>query len=215
MSARPAPHADRTRASLMSAAADTLREDGVAGLSARRVAARAGVNQALIFYHFGSLGELVDAACRTAVDASIDDYRDAFAAATSFSDLLRIGRTLHQRERAAGNVAMMAQLMAGAQGNEQLAGTARYCMARWNGELETVVGRLLDGSTFAGLIDTGGLTRAVSSGFLGVELYEGIESAGARQALRTLEELGVLIEIIDELPPIARRALRTKLRRRT
>jgi len=35
----------------MSATTDTLREDGLAQLSARAVATRAGVNQALIFYH--------------------------------------------------------------------------------------------------------------------------------------------------------------------
>ena len=41
-----------TRAKLLSAAAEALRVDGVAGLSARSIATRAGVNQALIFYHF-------------------------------------------------------------------------------------------------------------------------------------------------------------------
>lgn len=215
MTVRQAPHADQTRAALLDAAARTLREDGLAGLSARHVAARASVNQALIFYHFGSLVQLVDAACRAAVDASIPDYRQQFAAAGTFRDLLAIGRELHRRERAAGNVAMMAQLMAGAQRNEQLAATARYCLARWNDELEAVVARLLQRSALAGLLDPLGLTRIISSGFLGLELYEGIDAAAALQALDALERFGDLVEIVDELPPIARRALRTKMRRRS
>lgn len=214
MSARPAPHAEPTRARLLDAAADTLREDGITGLSARHVAARAGVNQALIFYHFGSLTQLVDAACRAAVEASIRNYRDRFAAADTFGDLLSVGRELHQRERAAGNVAMMAQLMAGGQRNEQLGATARYCVARWNDELDGVVSRLLAGSALTGLIDPAGLTRVISAGFLGLELYEGIDEAATKRALTTLERLGDLIEIVDELPAVARRALRAKMRRR-
>jgi AcrR family transcriptional regulator len=203
-----------TRIKLMSAAVEALRENGIAELSARSVAGRADVNQALIFYHFGSVADLIDAACRDAVDSSIDGYRSEFAAVSSFVELLRLGRVLHERERASGNVAVMAQLMAGAQGNERLATTARYCLARWNAELETVVGRLVDGSAFDGILEPAGLARAISSGFLGLELYEGIDRAGAEAALDVLERLGVLVEVVDELPPIAQRALRAKLRRR-
>jgi AcrR family transcriptional regulator len=203
-----------TKAKLMSAAVDALRENGIAELSARSVAARADVNQALIFYHFGSVADLIDAACRDAADSNIDGYRSEFAAVGSFVELLRLGRVLHERERASGNVAVMAQLMAGAQGNERLATTARYCLARWNAELETVVARLIGGSAFDGILAPAGLARAISSGFLGLELYEGVDGAGAEAALDVLERLGVLVEVVDDLPPIAQRALRAKLRRR-
>jgi AcrR family transcriptional regulator len=203
-----------TKAKLMTAAVDALRENGIAELSARSVAGRADVNQALIFYHFGSVADLIDAACRDAVDSSVDGYRSEFAAVGSFVELLRLGRVLHERERASGNVAVMAQLMAGAQGNERLAATARYCLARWNSELETVVARLVEGSAFDGILEPAGLARAISSGFLGLELYEGVDRAGAEAALDVLERLGVLVEVVDELPPIAQRALRAKLRRR-
>jgi AcrR family transcriptional regulator len=209
------PDVRGTRAKLTAAAADALRENGIAELSARSVAGRADVNQALIFYHFGSVADLIDAACREAVDSSIDGYRQQFAAVGSFVELLTLGRDLHERERATGNVAIMAQLMAGAQSNERLAATARYCLARWNAELETVVARLVDGSAFEGLLEPAGFARAISSGFLGLELYEGVDSAGAHDALEALERLGVLVEVVDELPPIAQRALRAKLRRRT
>ena len=53
-----------TRVKLQKATAEALRESGIAGLSARTVAARAGVNQALVFYHFGTMPELVQAAVR-------------------------------------------------------------------------------------------------------------------------------------------------------
>lgn len=202
-----------TKSKLLAAAAETLRVDGIGGLSARTIAARAKVNQALIFYHFGTVGELVDAACRQAVDDSAEFYHEQFAAVTSLTDLLTLGRELHERERASGNVAMMAQLMSGAQQDQTLAGAADYAMTRWNLEIELVVRRVLAGSSLAEITDPAGLARAISAGFIGLELYEGIDADGAELALDSLEHLGVLVEVMDDLGPVARRALRAKVRR--
>ncbi|HET6938127.1 MAG TPA: TetR family transcriptional regulator, partial [Nocardioides sp.] len=74
-----------TRDKLVRATQEALVEDGIAHLSARTVAARAGVNQALVFYHFGTVSELVEAAARALSDASIDHYRGRFAAVDSLT----------------------------------------------------------------------------------------------------------------------------------
>ncbi|MFD8819212.1 TetR/AcrR family transcriptional regulator, partial [Streptomyces sp. NPDC059627] len=47
-----------TRAALVAAAADALREVGFAGASAREIARRADCQQSLVFYHFGSVAKL-------------------------------------------------------------------------------------------------------------------------------------------------------------
>jgi AcrR family transcriptional regulator len=206
---------NHTKAKLLVAAAESLRVDGIAGISARAIANRANVNQALIFYHFGSVGELVEAACRQAVDDSAEFYREQFAAVTSLSQLLALGRDLHTRERAAGNVAMMAQLMSGAQTDETFAAAAKYAMARWNLEIESVVRRVLRDHPLATLTDPAGLARAISAGFIGLELYEGVDAEGAALALAALEQLGVLIDVMDDLGPVARRAIKAKMRRTT
>ncbi len=202
-----------TRGKLLAAAADTLRVDGIAGLSARVVAARAGVNQALIFYHFKTVPALVDAAVRRSVDDSTEQYRDALAGVTSLSDLLLVGRQLHERERAAGNVAIMAQLMAAAQHDSQLAGAARYAMDRWTEQVEAVVRRVLAGNPIADVVEPVGLARAISAGFIGFELYQGVDGTGAALALDALERLGVLVDAVDDLGAVARRAVRSRLRR--
>jgi AcrR family transcriptional regulator len=197
---------------LLVAAAESLREDGIAGLSARAIANRADVNQALIFYHFGTVGELVEAACRQAVEESAEFYHEQFAAVSSLTELLALGRRLHERERAAGNVAMMAQLMSGAQTDPTLASAASYAMARWNEEIEAVVRRVLQGNPLSELTDPAGLARAISAGFIGLELYEGVDPEGAGQAIAALEQLGSLIDVIDDLGPVARRAMRAKVK---
>lgn len=201
-----------TRAKLLSAAADVVREHGASGASARVIAGRAGVNQALIFYHFGTVSELIDAACRQAVDEAADRYREMFTRVTSLSGLLDVGRQLHQRERATGNVAMMAHLMAGAGNDPVLAGAARYAMSVWAAQIEGVVIRVLGGSPLAEIVDSTGLARAISASFIGLELYERVDAEGAAHALDSLERIGVLVEVVDDLGPIARRALATKLK---
>jgi AcrR family transcriptional regulator len=202
-----------TRAKLLAAAAESLRADGMAGLSARVIAARAGVNQALVFYHFGTLNELIDASVRQAVDESADSYREQLAAVGSLRELLTLGQTLHEQERDRGNVAMMAQLMAGSQRDPVLAGAARYAMQRWNAEIEVVIVRLLGSSPLAAFVDLSGLTRAVSAGFIGLELYEGVDPDGASSALTALRGLAAIVEALDNLGPVGQRALRATLRR--
>ncbi|MBE7190144.1 MAG: helix-turn-helix transcriptional regulator [Jatrophihabitans endophyticus] len=197
----------------MAAAVAVLRDEGMAGLSARTVAARAGVNQALVFYHFTTLNGLVDEACRQTVDDSVEFYRTRFAAVDSLVELLHAGRELHERERAAGNVALMAQLLSGAQRDDVLGDAARYAMATWNREIEVVVRRVLATSPLVGIADPAGLARAVSASFLGLELYEGVDREGALAALDALEQLGVLVEVVDDLGPVASRALRARMRR--
>ncbi|MEA2426903.1 MAG: hypothetical protein QOF37_531 [Thermoleophilaceae bacterium] len=201
-----------TRAKLLAAAADTIRAQGVAAASARVIAARAGVNQALVFYHFGTVADLLETACRHAVDEAVARYRDQFASIASLPALLQVGRELHEQERALGNVAMMAQLMAGARTDPALARAARYAMSVWTAEIEKVVERLLRDSPLAEITDSGGVARAVSASFIGLELYDGVDADGAAHALDSLGRLAVLVEVVNDLGPIARRALRSRLK---
>ena len=203
-----------TKDKLLDAAASTLRDVGIAGLSARTIATTAGVNQALIFYHFKTVSDLVIAATMRAVDESLAYYRSEFARVGSLADLLALGRRLHERERDLGNVQMMAQLMAGAQQDQGLAKGARYALRVWSEEIELVVRRVLTGSPLELIADPSGLARAVSASFIGLELYEGVDTAAAHSALDALEQLGVLVEVVDDLGPVARRALQAKVRRK-
>jgi AcrR family transcriptional regulator len=202
-----------TRDKLLSATADALRCDGFGGLSARTIAARANVNQALVFYHFGTMSEMVQAATRKSVDESVAYYRDRFAEVQSLSELLAVGRGLHDRERGTGNVALMAQVMAGAQQDLALATAAADAMKAWSEEIERTVARVLAGTAMADLIDTAGFAQAICAAFIGLELFEGVDPAGGAAALDALETLGSLLGIVEGLGPVASRTLRAKLQR--
>lgn len=206
-----------TRVRLLTAAADVVREQGAWEASARVIAARAEVNQALVFYHFGSVAALVDAACRVAVDEAIAGYCEQLAQVTSLPGLLDVGRTVREQERTTGNVAMMAQLMAGARTDPILADAARYATDAWVAAIEPVVHRVLADSALAEVVDPAGLSRAISAAFIGLELYDGVDPDGATAALAVLDGVAEMVAALDGLGPVARRALRAgtgRLRRR-
>ncbi|WP_433789433.1 TetR/AcrR family transcriptional regulator [Actinoplanes sp. CA-252034] len=201
-----------TKQRLLEGALAALREHGVTGVSARTIAAAAGVNQALVFYHYGSVDELLGTACEQATRQRVTAYADRFAAVGSLRELLSVGRELHEAELAAGNVSVLAQMLAAAQTGERLAAPTAAALRMWSDEIESVLRRLLEGSPVAEVADLPGLAKAVAAAFVGLELYEGVDHDGGRQAMAALDQLAVLVEVVDELGPLARRALRAKIR---
>ncbi|MDX6257432.1 MAG: hypothetical protein QOJ11_3766 [Frankiales bacterium] len=204
-----------TRRKLIDGTIATLRDKGIAGTSARAIAAAAGVNQALVFYHFGTVDELIDTAGRESTEERVALYRPQFEQVTTLRGLLALGRELNVREREAGNVAVLAQILAGAQQDPKLAAAAKQSLALWIDEVEAVLVRLLKDSPLAEVTQPAGLARGIAASFVGIELYEGVDPAGAEAAMASLEMLGLMVEVVDDLGPVARRALRAKLRRTT
>lgn len=202
-----------TKTKLLDGALRTLVEQGIAKTSARTIAATAGVNQALVFYHFGSVDELLAAACRYGAEQAVARYRPRFDQVTSLSELLVVGRQIHEEERAGGHVALLGQLLAGAQTHETLATATAAGLQEWIVEIEKVLRRVLAGTPFEEFTDPAGLARAVAASFVGIELYEGVDLPGATAALDALEQLGTLVAALEELGPVAQRAVRHHLRR--
>ncbi|MEV1328292.1 TetR/AcrR family transcriptional regulator [Micromonospora costi] len=204
-----------TKQRLLDGTIAAIREHGIAGVSARTIAAAAGVNQALVFYHFGTVDDLLAAACRASTAERVRHWSARLDQVGSLRELLDVGRALHDQERELGNVSVLSQLLAGAQGDERLAAPTAAALRLWVDEIESVLGRLLAGSPFAEVADVPGLARAVSAAFIGLELYDGVDRAATEQALAALDQLAVLIEVVDDLGPIARRALQTRITRAT
>lgn len=202
-----------TKQRLREAAITTVRERGIAGVSARTVAAHAGVNQAVIYYHFGSLHGLLSDASTHATAARVAAYRDRLAEVASVDELVDVARALHAEERERGNVQVLAQMLAGAQTDRDLAPATAQALQLWIDEVEATLHRLLDDTVLAPLVDVPSLARAVSAAFIGVELLDGIAGEDSLPTLDALEQLAGLVQVVLDLGPVASAALRRRVQR--
>src|ERR1035437_2600701 len=84
----------RTRRLLIDAAIETLKAEGYAGASARAIAERAGSNQGLIFYHFGSVTNLLLAALDAVSAERLEHYSAAVADVGSPGELLDVATAI-------------------------------------------------------------------------------------------------------------------------
>jgi AcrR family transcriptional regulator len=201
-----------TRDRLLQGTIEALRTQGIAGVSARTIAAAAGVNQALVFYHFGSVDELLAAAAIWSTERQVAEYRTRLDQVRSLRELQRFGRELHTRDSAAGNVTVLGQMLAGAQTNPAFAPATRDALALWTAEVEQVLTRVLADSPLGAAADVPGLARAVTASFIGTELLATVDPDGDKAAFRALDQLGALLEYLDDLGPATRTAARRAVR---
>lgn len=201
-----------TREKLLDATLRVVVQQGIAKASARAIATEAGVNQALVFYHFGSVDDLLAQACDHGARQRVAEHAPALAQVRDLAGLVALAREIHAREQAAGNVALLGQLLAGASSHPALGPATAAGLALWTEAVQAVLERLLADGPWADLVDVAGLARAVSAAFVGLELYDGVDPAGAEQAFATLEQLARVLGVLDDLGPIERAALRRRVR---
>jgi hypothetical protein len=104
-------------------------------------------------------------------------------------------------------------MLAGAQADPRLAEATAMALGLWIAEIEATVVRLVAGTPFEDLAEPRGLARTIATAFIGMELYETVDPDGVALAMGALDQLAVLVEVVEDLGPLARKAVRAKLRR--
>ena len=163
------------RSALIAATIDALREEGFVGASARAIAARAGFNSAAVFYHFGSVNELLLAALDESSAARLARYREATAGVTDVVELIRVTAALNREDYEAGHIAVMAALVGGAAAIPGLGPAIAERVQPWIDLTTEVIGRIADAHQLQALIDAPALARGMVSLFLGIELMAQLE----------------------------------------
>jgi AcrR family transcriptional regulator len=120
-----------TRGRILDATLETLRTVGFAGATSRAIARAAGVNQALVFYHFGSLDALLLAALDQTSEERLARYRAAVAEAQGAEELAGVLARVYQEDRDSGHMSVVAQMVAGSVAHPQLAPAMLERMRPW------------------------------------------------------------------------------------
>ncbi len=183
------------RQRLLTAAATTLVEHGHGGASARVVAAEAEVAPGLIYYHFGDLDSLFAEASRSVSTRSAEVWSAALADCTTLTEIVDTARSLHETERVQGNLVMLAQLLAGARGNETLTTAVNDNFTMLAKVVEDAIRRVLVDTPLEEALDPARLARTVSAGFVGLELFDDTVPDGTD----LFDQLRVLAVLADEV----------------
>jgi AcrR family transcriptional regulator len=188
--------AGTTKARIIAAAMETLRTQGVAGASARAIGRTGGFNQALIFYHFGSLDDLFLATIDELSHQRVERYAERIEGVTTLRELVTVAAELHREDSQEGHIAVLAQMLAGATTNPQLKAPLRERFEPWTAIVETAIGRVVADTPYAAVVPTADLAFVVTSLFMGMELTMSLEEDTARAdgLFRTIELMATLLE---------------------
>lgn len=109
-----------TQQRIVDAALETLKHEGYTGASARAIADRGGFNQALIFYHFGSVDRLLLAALDATSAARMERYRGSVEGSRSLEELIGVARRNYRENLESGHMTVVAEIVAGSVGDPKL-----------------------------------------------------------------------------------------------
>lgn len=185
-----------TKQRIMDAALETLKVNGIVGTSARAIAARGDFNQALIFYHFGSVNDLLIQAAAHSSAQQVAKYKRASSDSNSLTDLVEIARRLHADDQRTGGVTVVTQLMAASASDPALGKAVLDGFRGWIDLVEESLTRGLEGSPIQSLIPRREAAYAIAAVFLGIELMERLDPdlSEADQVFSAMSSLAQLID---------------------
>jgi AcrR family transcriptional regulator len=192
--AAKADTANATRAALVDAAIESLRFDGFAGASARAIATRAGANPGLIFYHFGSVADLLLAGLAEVSSRRMARYSAAVDAARTPGDLVTVAAGIFREDLDEGYVTVLVEMIAGAGSSPELGDQVAALIAPWRAFAQRAIEAIVSESPFAALVPVGDAAHAVVALYLGLEMLSHLDGDRAA-ALRLFEQAGRVVAL--------------------
>jgi AcrR family transcriptional regulator len=188
-----------TRSKLVDAAIETLKAEGYAGTSARAIAERAGLNQGLIFYHFGSVANLLLAALDSVSATRMEHYGAAVDKVGSPTELVDVATAIFREDLDAGYVAVLAEMIAGASSTPGLGPEVSARLGPWFAFAEQAVTTTL-GSPLDPVLPPGDVAYAIVALYLGLEMLTHLDGDRAR-ALALFAHAKNLAALLQALTP--------------
>ncbi len=192
-----------TRSALVDAAIESLRFDGFAGASPRAIAARAGGNQALVFYHFGSVAELLLAALDEVSERRLRRYSAAVEGVETPSELVRAATEIFREDLDEGYVTVLVEMIAGTAASPELGDQVARRIAPWRTFAQNTIEAAVAGSPLASLIPVGDVAYAVVALYLGMEMLSNLDG-DRTAALSLFDQAGKFATLFAGTPQEAR-----------
>jgi AcrR family transcriptional regulator len=167
--------ATSTKDRIVQAALATLKEEGFAGTSARAIARRGNFNQALIFYHFGTLADLLLAVLDYTSEVRFERYSNAMKGITSVEAAVTIATDLYREDLAAGHITVISEMIAGSLERPDLAPEIVKRMEPWIDLTTDAVKSMLASIGAEGIAPSRTIAHAIVALYLGINLMSHLE----------------------------------------
>ena len=159
-----------TRQRIIDAALETLKQEGFTGASARAIADRGGFAQALIFYHFGTVNQLLLAALDETSARRLGAYQAAVERTTSLSELLQTATRLYREDLAAGHITVLNELIGACLAYPELRPEIAARVQPWVDFAEDGILRALADGPLATLVPSRDAAFATVALYLGMQM---------------------------------------------
>jgi len=179
-----------------------LKSDGYGGASARAIAQRAGCTQALIFYHFGTVADLLLAALDEVSALRQVRYRDLVAAVDSPADLLEAAASIFREDLDAGYVAVLVAMIAGASSTPELGPQVAERIEPWKQFAAEVIARAFGGGALASVVPADEAAHAVVALYLGLEMLAALDGDRG-SAVAVFERATSIASLLGLVRPLA------------
>jgi AcrR family transcriptional regulator len=185
-----------TKLRIAEAALESLRTVGYAGSSARAIARAGGFNQALIFYHFGSVRELLLAAFDLVSDRRMEEYGPLLQEAGSARELAALARRIYMDDLRRGYVTALGEMVAGGVADAQLGAGVAARIEPWIVLVRDKLEQLLAGSGLLELLGADDVAFGIVAAYFGVDMLGQLQRDQSRpeSLLDLTEQLAALAD---------------------
>lgn len=204
MSAKPRRStavADRTaatRAALVDATVLVLRTEGFAAATARHLGGVAGCNQGLVFYHFGTVNELLLRAMDQVSAERRDRYDAAIASVRTPSELVELAARVFAEDVASGDATLLVEMIAGSVSNPELGAAVKARVEPWSEFATDALRAAFQQSPLLGMVGANEFADAVVALYLGLELLSHLDG-DTTKALAVFDKARSLASLADLL----------------
>lgn len=165
---------------------------------ARAIAHKGNFNQALIFYHFGSVQNALLAALDLISERRLMAYRSAFEEARTASDLGRLARTIYDEDLEHGYIIALGEMVSGGVSDPFLGAAVAARIEPWISMVERNLEQLLANSPLRALASPKDLAFGIVSLYFGVDMlsHMGREHRRAESLLDLATRLAALLDSV-------------------
>jgi len=192
------PGLSGTKLQIVEAALGALKTKGFAGASARAIAGEGDFNQALIFYHFGSVRNLLLAVLDLISERRMKEYGPAFEAARSAPELAVLARTIYAEDLERGYITVLGEMVSGGVTDASLGAEVAARIEPWIEMVRRKLEQLLSGTPFQALAAPRDLAFGLVSLYFGMDMLSHLQAdqSRAQSLLDLATRLAGLVEAV-------------------